>query len=290
MIGDVAGGYQGRATVTLAGDDNPANDSVTWPITITPNTDIGVQAFAVPEYLVSGAEQVVPLQAFTGLRVVPGATAIVEATHGAQLLSLTTTAGTCTRVDIHGFTCALGDLPASSLITLQARVAAASPTGFASLDFRVAAPGDNNLSNNQRSASFSTLDAGDLRVSVSATTVTATVDVAFVFPSISIRRAGPMVAGRLEVTLPAGTTLRSITGSSAVCSGSTTLQCDLFSWPEDQVLQLYLNLLASAAATFTSTVRVRSFNDTNPANDEVSVAVTVNAATPPPVTPPPNPP
>jgi hypothetical protein len=96
---------------------------VTWPITINANTDIGVQAFTMPQYLVGAAEQLVPLTASTGSRPVPGRPPIVQATFGAQLLSLTTTAGSCTRVDIHRFTCALGDLPASSSVTLQARVA-----------------------------------------------------------------------------------------------------------------------------------------------------------------------
>jgi hypothetical protein len=289
LIGDAAGSYQGRATVTLTGDENPANDAVTWPITITPITDIGVQAFTMPAVMVAGTEHLLPLRAFTGSRTVPGATAIVQATSGSQLVSLTTTLGTCTREDIHRFTCALGDVPANTSVDFQARVASADPTGPSSVDFRVDAAGDNNPGNNQRSASFSTIAAGDLRVAVAATSVTAAANEAFAFPSITIRRTGPLSGGRLEITLPAGVTLRSVSGSVAICSGTTLLQCELFGWPEDQPLQIDLNLQASAALTFTSTVRVRSLNDTNPANDEVTVALTVNAA-PPPVTPPPNPP
>ena len=296
VIGDVPGSYQGRATVTMAGDEDPSNDTATWPITITANIDIGVEAFSMPQYLVGATEQTVPLTAFTGSRPVPGATAFVQATSGAQLLSLTTTAGSCTREDIHRFTCALGDLPASSSVTLQARVAAAAPIGHSSFDFSVAAPGDNNTNNNQRSASFHTVDGGDLRVSVAATSVTATTNEIFAFPSITIRHTGPIVDGRLEVTLPTGTTVRSISGSPASCSGtsSTTLLCSLSSWPEDQALQIDLGLSvgAGSGSTFTSMVRVRSGNDTNPSNDEVSVTMTVNAATsaPPVVTPPVNPP
>ena len=253
--------------MTLAGDENAANDTSVWPITITPITDVGVREFTVPQYVVTGTERVVALQAFTGSNPVPGVLA-----HGSQRgtgradPSLTTSAGTCAREDIHRFTCALGDLPASSSVTLQARVAAATPIGHSSFDFSVAAPGDNNTNNNQRSASFHTVDGGDLRVSVAATSVTATTNEIFAFPSITIRHTGPIVDGRLEVTLPTGTTVRSISGSPASCSGtsSTTLLCSLSSWPEDQALQIDLGLSvgAGSGSTFTSMVRVRSGNDT----------------------------
>lgn len=289
LIGDAAGSYQGTATLTLAGDENVANNVATWPITITPITDIGVEAFTMPAVLVAGTEHLLPLRALTGSRPVQGATAAVQAASGAQLVSLTTTSGTCTREDIHSFTCALGDVPANTSIDFQARIASADPIGPSTVGFSVAAAGDNNPNNNQRSASFATVAPGDLRVAVAATSVTAAANDTFAFPSITIRRTGPLFGGRLEVTLPAGVTLHSISGSLAICSGTTLLQCELFGWPEDLPLQIDLNLQASAALAFTSTVRVRSQNDTNPANDEVTVALTVNAATPPP-NPPPNPP
>ena len=59
------------------------------------------------------------------------------------------------------------------------------------------------------------------------------------------------------------------------------LQCDLpFSWQETQPIEVDLSLAASASGTFSSTVRVTSANDANAANDETTVAITVNAAAP----------
>src|SRR5262249_26359210 len=121
LIGDVPGTYQAKATVTLAGDENPANDSVQWNITINPATDAGLRDFTMPKYLVIGHDATVPLTVYTGARPVPGVLVTVS-TQIAKLASVSSPVGACTRVGDQAFSCALGDLAGGSEVNLSAVV------------------------------------------------------------------------------------------------------------------------------------------------------------------------
>ncbi len=294
VIGDSPGSYQVTATVALAGDENPANNSVQWPITINPAIDVGVRGIAMPEYLIAGHDVTAPFTVFTGSRAVNAATVIVYAQGNAQLTSLTTSAGTCTRLDTQRFNCVFGDLPGGSTRDLSAVVSATATQGSGQFGATVQTVSDNVPSNNFRSVSFQTAPAGDARVEVATAHVAGTAGTAFALPAIRVWRAGEVVRGRLRITLPAGVTVTAVSGSVFACSGTTTLECELpSSWPEPQAIQVDLTLRAAAAVTGNVTARVTAMNDFANANDEASIAVTVGAASspnPPPSNPPSNPP
>ncbi|HEV7610004.1 MAG TPA: M12 family metallo-peptidase [Steroidobacteraceae bacterium] len=292
LIGDVPGVYQATATITLAGDENPANNTTQWPITVNAALDVGVRSsLAIPQYLIAGHALTVPITVFTGSHPVSGVTANVFAQSDSELTSISTGVGSCTRVDTHLFTCALGNLAGGSSVDLTAVINATSTSGSGSFGVNVAAPGDNVPNNNQIGASFVVAPVGDARVAVAATTSTAIAGTVFSLPSITIWRQGPIVGGKLRITLPAGVSISSMSGSVFVCSGTTTLECDLpSSWPESQGIQVDLSLLSPAASNFVVTARVTAINDFANANDEGTIAVTVNAAQPAPSNPPSNPP
>ena len=71
-----------------------------------------------------------------------------------------------------------------------------------------------------------------------------------------------------------------------MCSGTTVIQCNLSQWTAGQEQTIDLGLLASASGNYSVGVKVIAANDTNPADNEVAVAVSVNSATPPPTVPP----
>ena len=287
LIGDLAGSYQGKATITLAGDEDPTNNVVTWPIGVAPILDVGVRDVTVPPYVIGGHDVVVPMMVFTGSRPVPGAVALISTQVAAQIAAVTTTVGTCMRLDPQRFSCALGDLPGNSTVDLTASVSAGLLTGIGVLSVSVTAPQDNNGNNDTRSATFNTAQPGDLRVSVAATSATGTAGTAFTLPTVSLRHSGQIIQGKIEFTLPAGTIIESMGQVVLPCSGTTTMSCDLGYWDESQALQIDLRLRAAAATTASVRVRVLALNDSDDSNNEATIAVSVNAAaTTPPAAPP----
>jgi hypothetical protein len=293
MVGDVTGVYQGSATIALAGDENPNNDTVQWPITVNAAIDAGVRSsLVVPQFVIAGHDLTFPVTVFTGSRPVSGVSLRLNAQQNSEIASVSTSAGSCTRIDAHQFTCALGNLAGGSTVDVNAVITAASALGTGFFSAGVSATGDNIPNNNQITANFSTAPLGDARVEVAATSFTATAGTAFALPSITLWHQGEIVHGKLRITLPAGVSIASMSGSVFACSGTTALECELPAfWPEYQSIQVDFNLLASAASSFVVTARVTALNDFANSNDEASIAVTVNAAqTVPPANPPANPP
>ena len=78
-----------------------------------------------------------------------------------------------------------------------------------------------------------------------------------------------------------------LSGSALMCTGTSTLECELGSWPEDQASQIYVEMSAATAGSYVVSASARSANDTDASNNQGSVTITVN---PPPVEPPANPP
>jgi len=291
VVSDSPGAYSITVSAVTPNDAVPTNDTVQMPLNITALVDVGVEQFAVPQFLLTGRDYDIPVNITVGSRPVSGATVRVVGLLSAQVRSVAIPSGTCLREDAQRLQCTLGAFAANSTIPIIITVASLAPPGTSILSVEAFAAGDNNQTNNVKNAFFNTIEPGDLQLSVAATTVTGVVGGSLAYPRISIRHAGPIADGRFEVSLPAFVTLSSVVTPAVICSGTTLLQCDLPSgWPENQALEIDLLLAANAAGTFTSTVRVLSENDANAANDQASVTVTVNAATSPPSNPPANPP
>jgi len=291
VIGDVAGAYDASATITLAGDENLINNVTRWPININPLRDAGVRTSTViPPFVFTGRDITIPLTVFSGSHPVSGVHLYIYAQASSAITSVSGGNGTCSRVDAHEYVCALGNLAGGSNVDVTAVVAATSSYGLAVFSARVDAPADNNPDNNIVTATFNSATEGDARVAVSATAVTATAGTAFDLPSITVTRQGDVLNGKFTITLPAGMSISSISGSVFACSGTLVVECILpNSWPENQGIQTDFRLLPTVAGNFTITARVSAVNDFTSTNDEVSVAVAVNAVTPPPP-PPPSPP
>ncbi len=290
-VSDTPGTYSVTVSAATPNDAEPANDSRQMPLNIAALVDVGVEQFSVPPFLLAGRDYNIPVNITVGSRPVNGATVRVIALLSAQVRAVSVPSGTCLREDDQRLRCTLGSLAANSTVPIIVTVASLAPPGTSILSVEAFAAGDNNQSNNVKNATFNTIETGDLQLSVATGTTTGIVGETMAYPRISIRHTGPIADGRFEVSLPSFVTLNSVVTPAVICSGTTLLQCDLPSgWPEDQALEIDLRLAANATGTFTSTVRVLSENDANAANDQASVTITVNAATPPPANPPANPP
>ena len=290
VISDVPGAHTATVSVSTPGDAVAANDSRTLVLNVSSIVDIGVNEFTVPAYLLADRDHEVPATVVTGMNDVPNASLRIVAQVGAQVRAVTAGGFSCVRESDQRMNCPLGTLAARTTLPVVVTLAARGASSTALLTIAAESPADNNASNNTRNAQFRFVDAGDLRVNVAATSVAAIQNVTFAHPRISIRRTGPAVEGRLNITLPAGLAVNSLSAGVGLCTGTTQIQCTLpSSWPEDQALEFDLTLTPGAVGNFTTQVSVTSVNDTNPANDTTSVAVTVTAPAPP-VTPPVNPP
>ncbi len=290
VISDVPGAYQASATVTLSGDENPNNDRVEFPVNVASAIDVGVRITEeLPEYLVVDREVTVPLEVFAGPNSVANVAFNVYTNSGSDLVSMSVSSGSCARIDARRFECELGTLAANATVTASTVVRATGTSGSTSINADVSAPGENGLNPNYASRSMLLAPVGDALLEIDTTAVQATAGTQFDLPAIRIRRVGEVADARLTVTLPAGLTFISLSGSYMICSGTTTLECELPAWwPENQSLQVNLRVNPTVAGSFAVTARVSAVNDFTNANDEGGIAVTVNPAqTAPPVNPPP---
>lgn len=282
VVGDTAGVYQATATSVMAGDENPANDSVQWGITINPAVDVGLREFTVPEYLIDGHTFTVPLTAFTASRPVTGANATISTNTSALLDSVTTTAGACTRLNQWQFSCALGDLAANSSVDLSAVVSASTLMGSGTFSVVVGATGDNVPQNDIHNKSFQVVGTSDLAVRVDQAIVSGTTGHVLTLPSMIISRTGSEpVQPKLRFSLPVGVTILSMSGSLVICSGTRDIECVLASSvPPVGTTQLDLTVNVVSPMSFTVPVSVSALNDFAASNDSASFTVTVNSAVP----------
>ena len=84
------------------------------------------------------------------------------------------------------------------------------------------------------------------------------------------------VGTRLEVRLPAGVALVTVSAANAICSGTGILRCDFADLDANSTSTVNLRLRASAGGSYVSALRLSSLNDTNPANDSSEVAFNVS--------------
>ncbi len=286
LTSDVPGNYQVTETLTLAGDENPANDSAQSSIIIGSIVDVSVSQFTMGNYLYVGQNQTVPLTVLTGARPAEDVRVTVSTAPAGQLASLSTDTGSCTRDGAQLFNCTLGDLPGNATVNMTAVVTTDSVPSypFGQLTVRAETPRDFNLSNNSRSWLFQTALGADASVSVGAASVTGTAGTRVTLPTITVRHSGSLTNGRLELAFPAGMAVASLSGTLTQCSGTIVVRCFLPSvWDENQELTLIATLDVPTATTFNAVVTASASNDFNVANDQASIAVTVNApAAPPP--------
>ena len=104
-------------------------------------------------------------------------------------------------------------------------------------------------------------------------TASATAGQTLVFPHITLQHTGPILNGKLAITLPAGLAFSSISaGSLTICSGTSIIECSLDSWAANaDSLQVDLTLTATTAGSYSVPVHLTAANETNTTNNDASV-------------------
>jgi len=99
------------------------------------------------------------------------------------------------------------------------------------------------------------------------------------FPDITIVNGRDKAFGtRLEVTLPAGVTLASVSASNAICSGTTVLSCDFDDLEAGTVSTVNLSVHANEVGAFTTALKLTATNAESSANDSKDVALQISNA------------
>jgi hypothetical protein len=245
-----------------------------------------------PEFVMVGSEFSVPATVFAGSKPVSAVKVLVEASTGTEIRSVTPAVGTCLRISAVKYECDIGGLAAGASVAFSGVFAAVSAFPSSGIRYLAQSLEDNGPANNEARLSLVTMDPGDLSLTINPRTVDAAAGVDFDLPPIQVGRAGYYVNGSLDITLPAGLTITQIYAPVQLCSGTTVIHCILSEWPAGQQFTFNLKLQASSPGSYNVGVKVLAANETNPADNEATIAVSVNAATPPPTPSPPtqNPP
>jgi len=195
----------------------------------------------------------------------------------ALLVEAITAAGANCRVEADlGGICEFSNLPADARQEVSVTYRALDGWWVVDPVVSISTPGDVDSRNNTITARVETLGTTDveLRVGASAGGVKAS---SLSFPTIQLLNGGnKAMTPRLEVALPEGMSVVSVSASDGVCSGSSTLRCDFDTLEPFSQATVSLVVRASIDGSFTSKVSVSSANDVNPANDASSVALDIS--------------
>lgn len=284
-IADTPGTYTLTARVTTPNDAVAANNAGTANIYIAPILDVGMQPVTGPEFVMVGSEFTVPATVFAGSRPVSDVKVLVESLTGVEIRSVSSSVGTCLRIRATQYECDVGGLAGGASVSLSGVFAAVSAYPNAGIRYLAQSFEDNGPGNNEAHLSLVTMDPGDMSLIITPSTVAAAAGIEFDLPVINVGRTGYFVNGRLEITVPAGTTVTQIY-SPALCNGTTTIQCFLTEWPVGQ--QMYVNLKARAnnSGSYNFGVKVLAANETNPADNQATIVANVGSSAASPSNPP----
>jgi hypothetical protein len=201
-------------------------------------------------------------------------------------VAATVPGATCTNTP-SGHSCALGTLAPNSSIPLTLRLrGAAKPVG--TLNAQLISPAETNPRNNLAFVHFRIYEPGDAAIAMPQANTIVTVG-----QRAEFRFDLNVIAEVNEVTLELEFDQSRLANpwAGGICSSTASgMRCDLGLTQPAATMHHILTFWPEGVGTTPITVRVRSTNDTNPANDTQTATITINAAPQPPAPPPPPPP
>lgn len=281
--------YAGSITVSAPGDANPANNSASIAFDVRPSVDGRIVVPASPRAITGQAVDMVfnvianrhsLVDARFSLSWVGG---LAEATAISQL-------GTCTiggvaSQNITSVTCDLGLVPANADLPITLRVRSATPKQVL-INAVLSVADDVNFGDNFREVSLTIYDPGDASVSATASTANATTDQSFALPSVDVVALSEVAGAFVEFSFDQSlATLHHFAEAGLSCFFVNTMwRCELGNLAANETRRLTMHLTPKSAGQLPVTVRVGAANDTNAANDQRIINVTIQSAAP--VTPP----
>jgi hypothetical protein len=271
--------YDFRLAVSAPGDTGPANDNLVRPVQVLPYLDAGVTGSFDLEGIHGGQAHERIFTVTTGRRAL-GAVRFV-ATHAPPSLdveAIGSTLGDCRIVEDLGGVCDFADLPANSSATVRVTYRAAESAGVVEPLVYVITDGDVLAANNAVREVVEVFGSTDLELRVNDETLDGPRSTALTFPMIEVINGDNRALNpRLEIVLPEQVEVVAISASNALCSGTTIVRCDFDTLDPRTRTTVSLTVRANAQGRFTSSVRVSSANDINPANDARDVALEITS-------------
>ncbi len=192
------------------------------------------------------------------------------------LVSATASQGSCSGTAV--VNCALNTLAGGASVTVQLTVVAnVSGQLLNSASVNGAEPENNTFNNTAAVSVYVSSATADLAVSMTAS-ASAVKRLSNLTYTISVYNGGPAGATGVILTdvLPSGMKFVSATASPGVCSGTSTVSCNLGSLANTQHATVSITVQARSRGLFTNTARVSSaVTDGNGVNNSASVTTTV---------------
>lgn len=268
------------------GDNVPANNSSTIPVTITAGVDIQQTVVASPGTVLQGAPMTFVMTTRNGGPAqATGVTMTDTLPADIRIISITPSQGTCpTAPPLNTslaapstLSCNIGTLNANTQQTVTV-VAEPTATGSYSNSASSTSAGvEFDLSNNAASASYTvTPPQVDLSVIKIDTIDPVAVNTDFQY-AITVTNNGPSRANNVVLTenTPPQFTYVGITPSKGTCSGTAPILCAIGSMAAGETVTLSLTMTASTVGSYVNNASVAADEaDTNPLNDTTNEQTT----------------
>ena len=278
---------EGMATVTLTADSdgNLANNVATAPLHVLPLLDVSVTATTSSLVFTLDQPRSIEGNVRTAHNPVPGVWLRPTLTNLVlELESVLVNGNDCpltldTSQPFFGLGCYLGDLPADANIPVSLRYRALQPFRSGQIDMRMYTARDSNFTNDVAFVNYETRALTDLTLSVGSVSMSGVNGSRVRFPLITVTNGSATAVNvRVNIPLPAFVSLDSVS-SSAMCSGSGTLQCSWSNLAAGGSATIDLQLLGTGVGSFTSNVLLSADNDSTAGNNTSAVAVSFTAPT-----------
>jgi hypothetical protein len=271
------GNYDVTFTAAAAGDTAPDNDVLQRAIIVRPWNDIAVTGDLDLTGVMVGETRTRTFTVSADRRALTTARFLApNALPGLRVTDISASAGDC-RVDADtGGSCDFTNLAGNSSVTVTVTWKAEDSFSDCDLMVSVSTAGDVITTNDTVRARVETFGLTDLELRVGAP-VSGFRNTTVAFPEISVVNGLDKAIGtRLDVTLPAGVTLASVSASNAICNGTDVLHCDFGELEAGSISTVNLSVHANEAGTFTAALKLSATNDSNAANDNKDVAFQIS--------------
>jgi hypothetical protein len=273
------GNYDVTFTARATGDSAPDNDVLQRPVIVRPFNDIAVSGDLGFTNLLVGETRSGTFTVTADRRSLAAARLIApNYLPGLRVVDIHASAGDC-RVDPdNGGICDFTDLGANTSVSVTVTWRAEESAGSVNVSVGVSTTGDVASANNAVRGSVETHGMTDLELRVGAP-VSGFRNTTVAFPEISVVNGNEKAFDtRLDVTLPPGATLVSISAANALCSGTGILRCDFAELEPGSVSTVNISVRVTEAGALTSQLKLSASNDGNTANDAKDAGLTISNA------------
>ncbi|HET7809693.1 MAG TPA: M12 family metallo-peptidase [Steroidobacteraceae bacterium] len=278
VLFDDPGSYEAKFTLSTPGDSATGNDSLTRTLLVRPYNDIGVTGALDLTQFIVGDTRELTFEVSSARRLLSQARFVASnARPGVEVSAIRADFGDCKVVADTGGVCDFTNLAPDSRVRVTVTWSALAPATAQEVEVSVSTPGDVSVANDELAGTADVVGHTDveLRVDTASDGISGQV---MDFPPIAVVNGDEKAVGtRLEVNLPAGVALVSVSAANAICSGTTVLRCDFAELEANSTSTVNLSLRAGAGGNYVSALQLSSLNDVNPANDSREVALNISS-------------